>query len=784
LSAILFGMASVQAAKGVFIPTSVTITVSSATESAGVNYNTIQAAYDYIKSVGASTPISQSYVIEVQATYAGETVYPISLTAIAGANATNKITIKPATGAAVVIANPTVTATVNKTIVFDGASYVTIDGVARSGATMLTIQNPNTESAHTIFFTNAAVNNTVKNCFVKGASVTKGTATINNAVIYFDAQANNGNTIMNNDICDMDGLAKPVTMILVNSTTSSAAEYNTIQFNNIYNYNYVTGTANGTPAAVHVTGPSSNVQVLSNKIYWTGTIADTKAAFYSITFDATSIGAESLVEGNVIGGTAADNSGTATFNTTGNFMPINVNLNSTVKNNTIKNITFTTTGSSGYMININGNGTGLADANAWTGNTVSNIDMLYTGTVSTALSGLYITPTASTPERNISNNTFFGLKHKSTGKYTTIIRVIYVHNTAIPTALWSYTGNKLYDIHCDETDETSTNGIVALDARANTSVIEKNLLYNFKTSNTVSKETILHGIRLNGNNASGTTIKNNIISIGNGVNSSSQIRGIVHTGSGTASQVVNLFHNTIYIGGSQANASVMYGAGCSAFYRDGNVLPNLTLKNNIFVVTRTSTQAANGEIMSAIFTASAVSNITTSDNNILIAPITVRVNTNSVSYPTLADWRTATGNTKDTHSSNVDPGFVDPIASTPDFHISSANSPANQSGATDVPVTDDFAGALRANYTPHDMGAYVISGTTDVKTASQNKLSVYSTANALVFDNLSGNTARIYSLSGQLVKSIALIGNKVSVPSTNGFYIVQVNNQNLKVLVK
>jgi len=107
-AAILFGMASMQAA---------TITVSSAAESAGVNYNTIQAAYNYIKDLGAIAPISEAYIIEIQSTYVGETAYPILLTAIAGASATNSITIKPASGAKITIAVP------NQTIIAPGMSF-------------------------------------------------------------------------------------------------------------------------------------------------------------------------------------------------------------------------------------------------------------------------------------------------------------------------------------------------------------------------------------------------------------------------------------------------------------------------------------------------------------------------------------------------------------------------------------------------------------------------------------------------------------------------------------
>lgn len=80
-----------------------TITVSAAPTTAGINYNTVQAAYDYIKSLGS---ISEAYTIEIQSSYAGESNYPIQLTAVAGTSATNTITIKPAAGATVLIANP------------------------------------------------------------------------------------------------------------------------------------------------------------------------------------------------------------------------------------------------------------------------------------------------------------------------------------------------------------------------------------------------------------------------------------------------------------------------------------------------------------------------------------------------------------------------------------------------------------------------------------------------------------------------------------------------------
>lgn len=746
---------------------------------ASQTYKTIQSAY----STAIPATLTGAYVIELQSDYspASET-FPITLGAKSGTSVANTITVKPSAGVNVTISSAAVSSGVlNKTIIFDGASYVSIDGISRTGNTGITIQNPNTESAHTIVFTNGANNNSVRNCFIKGASVTKGTATENNSVIYFDTQANINNVIEYNDICNIEGLANPVTMILLNNTGASSSDYNTIQNNNIYNYNYITGTTNGTAAAVQVSGASANARILNNRIYWSGTIADTKSALYGILLDATSVGAECRVEGNTIGGTDSNNSGIASFNLTGEIRGISVNLNTTVKNNTVKNIAISTTSPNTYMIAVSPNGTALSDVDAWTGNTVANVDMLYLiGSTTVNLYCIYLNPKADTPSRNISFNTIYGCSILSTPKVTTILRAIYV-NTTVPTALWSYVGNKLYDLTCKETDETSTNGIVGIDTRANTAVIEKNLLYNFKTNNTVSMQTVLHGIRLTGNNASGTTIKNNVVSIGNGVTGSSQIRGIVHSGSGTAGQTVNVFNNTVYVGGSQANAAVNYNAISAAFYRDGSIIANLTLKNNIFVNARTTTQS--GETMSAIQGAVTIADITSSDYNILIAPVCVRIHQPSLNYATLADWRTITSSAKDMHSSNVDPGFVDATAAIPDLHIASVSSSANQAGIAIDGLTDDFEGNLRANFTPVDLGAYSISEITSIKPENNASCSVVSANGSLLFKNMSGQNVSLYNISGNMIKQISIPSDNYLMKAGKGLVLVKSNNVTKKVLV-
>jgi hypothetical protein len=76
--------------------------------------------------------------------------------------------------------------------------------------------------------------------------------------------------------------------------------------------------------------------------------------------------------------------------------------------------------------------------------------------------------------------------------------------------------------------------------------------------------------------------------------------------------------------------------------------------------------------------------------------------------------------------------------------------------------------------------AYGTSGLVNVNDI----LTVYSVNNSIVIKASLGQTARIYSVGGQLVKSIILTSSRVSVPSAAGFYVVNVGTQNTKVLVK
>ncbi len=835
-----------------------TITVSSGATTAGVNYNTIQAAYDYIKGLGT---ISEPYEIVIQDSYAGETAYPISLTAIAGASTTNSITIKPATGKNITIANPNKTTVVTntsttasntlslttpadaaniekgmticgataatafqtvtsenginpltfsanlavattptlfigtpgtQTIVLDGAQYVYIDGVARTGATTLTIQNPNNIAAQTIVFKGGASNNKVGNCIIKGANMTgKSSTDFNTGTICFEAQANNGNTIENNDICDMGTDYRPTTAVLLNNITTSASEYNTIQNNNIYN-SFCTGKSIfATAAVISIAGAATNAHILNNNIYWTSnpTIAANKD--YSIIFqNAGSTATESRIEGNVVGGDGAE--GIATFSTNSIFYGINVCSNSTVKSNTVKNmnVTISVAAKNYFGINIIDVAAGLTDANACNGNKVFGITSTNTSAAYNLL-GIYFATGANSKPRNINNNTIYNLT--SLGAQPNA-RGIGYSGTPVATALYNYSGNIIHDITAGEDKTTAAVYVFGLDATLNANTIEKNQIYNLKTISS-SASSYLYGIRVSGGNATGTYIQNNSIALGNGLTSNHPIYGILQNNATATDNIFYVYHNSVYIGGECSATSG--NKPTFAFANSTTNLPaKLDVRNNIFVNQRVikSTEfhyAIGCKAANALTTCT--KNLYQYSKNTSDVKNVVAIGTTSgaspavsTSYADVNAWsgaRTAASASADISIDNLAPGFTDATAATPNLKISSASSPANGYGDKDL-LAYDMEDLLRADYTQSDLGAYVIAGTTAIGTAQPNGSSVYAANSSLVFENLNGETVRIYTTTGQLIKAVVLSSNKVTVPCNAGFYIVRAASQTTKLVVR
>ena len=827
LSCILLGI-SVNAA---------TITVSSAAETAGVNYNTIQAAYDYIKGLGDVTPIEEAYVIEIQNSYAGETSYPIDLVAIAGASETNTITIKPATGAKINIAAPnqtviatglsfdatttslvvpdvtglstssyvsgqgtyasgtfkqlsavdegtktlsfaagTFTATKTgatlffgpaqtQTIKLNGAKYVVIDGVSRTDAnTGLTISNPNCIYAQTIFISGNAQYNTIKNCIVRGANQTAAWSAGYNGTIFFSG--GNYNTISMNDVCDMDDVNIPMPICAFQITGQGANFENVISENNVYNISNSLAP-NGNYGffqfgSTYNTG-SYNNSILNNKIFWTKTTPLVTGTVVVIGTGGNMNGIGNRFEGNTIGYANANGTGNSVLDAAGATLKVAATLkNFTCKNNKIANIEMTGTNFTGFEFGTSNAST--PDANdVCSGNTVENIKL------STTASGTlqaFVINVANPYSANIKNNIVRNLTIETNNANNTVnLYGFQFTGTYAAGNIYKYMGNEVSNLTCGLGATPSVKSGNVYGIRANiVDLFEKNLIYNLNAN----YQAYVRAMRVEGNNSNPVVIQNNIIRVGTGVTDNANIMAVQMNSTST----VKYYNNTFYIGG-QCNSDAASTVNTRIItYFTGS--PTLELQNNIFCNYRTGGSSLNGILYTS------AGKVTVSNNNLYV--YNGEFGNNGTAYATFNDWKTASS-LEAGSLDNVDPLFVDATAATPDMHLSSS-SPANMAGELVASVTDDFAGATRADYSPTDLGAYVIASSTAVSTPEVENSDVYTVKNALIFNNLSGNTVKIYSINGQLLKSKLLTADKASVPSEKGIFIVNTGKAIVKVIVR
>jgi len=828
-AAVLTGMASVQAA---------IITVSSATESAGVNYNTIQAAYDYIKSLGAIEPIAEAYTIEIQSTYAGEVSYPIDLTAIAGASATNTITIKPATGAKITIATPnqtiiapamsfganttslvlpdvtglstssyvsgqgtyiggafkqlagvdenskTVTIAAGtfvatktgttlffgpaqtQTVKFNGAKYVTIDGVSRTDAnTGLTIANPNCIYAQTIFLTATAQYNTVKNCIIRGANQTGAWNNGLNGTVFFSGGSYN--TITMNDVCDMDSETIPMPICAFQITGSGTNFENTISENNVYNIsNFYASNGNYGFFQFGSTynTASYNNNILNNKIFWTKEGQFLGGTIVVIGTGGNMNGLGNRFEGNTIGYANANGTGNSVINTTGATFKVAATLkNFTCKNNTVSNIEMSGTVFTGFEFGTSNASSPNPDDVCY-GNKVENVKLIASanGTLNA-----FIISYANPFDMNIKNNVARNLTiENKTGDNTLKIYGFQATGTYVADKIHKYIGNEVSNFNCGLGTLPSTKagdvyGIRVIIA----DVIEKNLIYNLNAN----PQAFIRGYRIEGNNPRTIVFQNNIMRIGTDVAGNANIIAIQSNSNST----INMYHNTIYLGG-EANSDAI-ASNVTRLISYFTTSPTLNMQNNIFMNKRTGGASINSVLLTS------AGKVTASDHNLY--DYNGELISNGTAYADLDAWKTAMPALETGSLDKENPGFADAVATTPDMHITSAGSPANMSGVAIATVTDDFAGALRADYTPADMGAYVIAGSTEVEQTGLNTHNILSVKNAIQFTNLTGKKVQIYNLNGQLVNSLVIKNDNEIINIGRGMYIVKANSLNAKVIV-
>jgi len=778
------------------------------------NYNSIQAAYNAIDF----NTLAGAYTIEVASTYnvANETL-PVNLTAKTGASESNTITIRPATSLTITAAT--------KIISFNGAKFVTVDGRAGGSGTTKGFTFENTSiaaTASTIDFVNDAYKNTLKYCTVLGAQVAPGggaPAPINSGNIVigtttgttvrdgdatagFTGSGNLYNTIDNCNIADAStGL--PTAGVCMIGTPTYTNEGNVVSNCNIYNcfnpnYNY--------SAAVFIGANSLSSVITNNKIYQT---AARTFFTYGIHTPIHVNSATKEISFNTIGYATSNGTGIYTIGGAQSHKFQGMKLTGTVttlKGNVISDIDISSTSVGAPNVGIvcgvfnEGNNFPAGDAN--NPNIIRNITLNGSGALAAnatfSIAGISST---SWGGGSILYNTIDNLKVNFTGTNALTIKGIIYGIYAIQS--WGITAkqNRISNLQVGVAGNSGANTITAIYAapQANQAVIvEQNEIYNLNsisssaaiingivpnnfTKTTLSADEINKGLTTVDPGIS--TISNNVIVLGNNMASPAEIRVISKITVGT----LKAYHNSIYIGGNAtgttANTYCVYSNPVAQTIASPRTLGEEYI-NNIFVNKRTGGSTGNHYAFSMSNAADYSGGFIAFNNNLLLTDATAKLAYIGADVANFAALGTSYPNFA-TDCVNAEPMFIDATAATPDLHISSASSPANQSGIAIASVTKDFAGAVRADYTPIDLGAYVIAGSTAVeRNVATSKLNIYTAANEIIITNLSGRMASIYSFNGQLLKSVALTSDKVSISSAKGCYIVKVGTEVAKVFVK
>jgi len=787
LSLILL-LVSVSASNPLWATQSISIAVTlKAPSGSSAYYSNIQSAYNDIDF----TALAGAYTIELSSSYnsANETL-PINLTAKALASETNSITIRPASGATVTIS------AASKIISFNGAKFVTIDGRAGGTGTEQALSFENTgigATETTIDFVNDAFKNKLQYCKVLGAQVipsggstadpTSGTIVIGtttgtearggDATVGFTGSGNMYNTIDNCNIGNAStGL--PTAGVCMIGTAVFTNEGNTVSNCKIYNYFNPT---NNYSCAVFIGANSPSSVITTNKMYQESARTFTSWGIHAPIYLKSKT---KEVSYNTIG--YANSTGTDTYSIGGaishKFQGMNLSANvTTMKGNVLSNIEISTTSVGGANIGIAvgvfyaGDSFPLGDAT--NPNIIRNFTLNSTKTPTSTFSLAGISSTCYTGGL-ISNMIIDNLKINLTGTDAATIKGILYGIYAVNS--WGITvkRNKITNLAVGQDGNSGAHVITAISAtpQFNQPVLaEQNEIYNLNAISTGAA--VATGLFCNSGTGA-SVIKNNVLALGTNMASGGEIRAIYKSNVGG----LKIYHNSIYIGGTATGAT----ANTYCYYRNA-AAPTAAgeeLKNNIFVNKRTGGTTGMHYAFKMQNVADYSDGFIAFSNNLLEVDATSKlahIGTDILDYSafTTSYANFASG------CVNAAPLFIDAAATMPDLHLSTTTV-ANAAGVEITDVTTDFAGLTRADYSPVDLGAYIVDKPTAVTTAKNNEN--ISVANKrVVFENLNGQQANIYNVSGQLTQSIYIQSDYQTIELPKGIFVVRIKSQSKKLTI-
>ncbi|HET6990496.1 MAG TPA: hypothetical protein VFJ43_04190, partial [Bacteroidia bacterium] len=446
----------------------------------------------------------------------------------------------------------------------NGADNVTFDGrVNATGSTIdLQILNSNTGAlASTFRFIESAQTNLINYCILKGAS-----QNATGGVLFFSTATtgtgNSNNTITHNNITGITtaDANRPINCIFSSGTATRENNGNIISNNNFFDFDKISVAC----SAIKLSANTSNWTISSNSFYQTTTVSKTAAGANLTVINISNTGTTYTINGNFVGGNAANCSGTA-WTTNGafnqQFFGFLISSGScSVQGNTISNINWTSQHINPFY------GTQILAGTYDIGSTSGNTYGSATGTGSitikntTANSGSFGINLQSSGNGTVSNN--------SIGSFTVIGSATFSHNFK---GILNNANNTL----------TISNNIIGSTSTANS------ILASSASTSAAGQSVI--GIISTGNgtvNANGNSICN-LSDNYTGTNANGQVIGIK-----TTNGVNNLLNNTITnLSTSSANAGVNGSASVIGILQTSLVAGQVVSSNTIHNLANTSATA-------------------------------------------------------------------------------------------------------------------------------------------------------------------------------------------------
>lgn len=248
------------------------------------------------------------------------------------------------------------------------------------------------------------------------------------------------------------------------------------------------------------------------------------------------------------------------------------------------------------------------------------------------------------------------------------------------------TGNTIGNLKL-KSNATTSDLFTAIESRITSTTISNNYIYGMVNEHTFTTTAI---------NVYGGTVFNNIINLD--ASSTGNTRGISKTNNGT----LDLYHNTVIIGGSVSTGDK------NSFALFDNRSDSRNYRNNIFVNNATNTGTATGKHYAIALTSSPS---TIDYNNYYASGASGVLGLfNNVDKATLTDWKAST--TRDCFSTSLSPGFPTPSG------VLISNFLPTQSALVAQPIgtlTTDYLNTTRSLSAPA-MGAleYTVTPSNDV----------------------------------------------------------------------